>query len=122
LIIDRVLSHAASKAGVSTSRMKDAVAWWANNSMGINQNQFDSLIGPQSLNLKFQTPDQVLPTILSNIGPSGGIPKEVYTMLIAYKIRNHGGHNLDQQQILTSRYDEILNRLFNALFLAVQSL
>lgn len=122
LIIDQVLSYAASNVGTTTSGMKDAVAWWAN-TKGVNQNQFDTLIGTSNLDLKSQTPDQVLPTILSNISrPTGGIPKEVYAMLVAYKIRNHGGHNLNQQQILTSRYDEILNRLFNALFLAIQSL
>lgn len=122
LIINQVLSHAASKAGVTTSGMKEAVAWWAN-SLGVDQNQFNTLIGPNNLNLKSQTPDQVLPKILSNINnPSGGIPKQIYAMLVAYKIRNHAGHNINQQQILTSRYDEILNRLFNALFLAVQIL
>ena len=122
-IIYKILRFAASDAGVTPSGMKDAVAWWAENSFGVTQNQFDTLIGTSNLNLNSQTLDQVLPILLSNIQmPLGEIPKEVYVMLVAYKIRNHAGHNLNQQQVLTSRYDEILNRLFNALFLSVQSL
>jgi len=123
LIIDQVLSHAASQADVTCTGMKDAVVWWVDNNLGVNQTTFNSLIGTSNLNINSQTLDQVLPTLLSNISnPSSSIPKEVFAMLVAYKIRNHGAHNLNQQQILTSRYDEILSRLFNALFLAVQIL
>jgi len=123
LIINQILSYAASQAGATCTKMKEVIAWWAENNLGVNQTTFNSLIGTSNLNLNSQTPDQVLPTLLTNIrNPSGGIPKEVYVMLVAYKIRNHGGHNINQQQILTSRYDEILSRLFNALFLAVQIL
>ena len=67
-----------------------------------------------SLNLNDSSPDQIIPVLLSHIEKnSGGFRKELFIMLIAYRLRNHGGHNLDQQTVLTSKYPEILNHLFS---------
>ncbi|HKU33829.1 MAG TPA: hypothetical protein VJR22_08300 [Candidatus Nitrosotalea sp.] len=122
LIIDEVLKYSASRVQHIGSGMKDYVSWWAENKMGFPIQQFDNLIGTNGLNLNATSPDNIIPYLLTNVqNPSNGIKKEVYAMLIAYKLRNHAGHNLDQQMVVTTKYDEILNCMFYSLFLALQS-
>lgn len=122
LIIDEILRYAIAPQG-TTSMMKESVARWANSEYAITQNAFDNLIGSNGLNLNSSTPDTVIPLLLSNIqNPSQNIPKEVYIMILAYKLRNHGGHNIHQQNILSTRYDEILENLLFALFLSIHSI
>lgn len=122
LIIDEILHYAASNNNVNVNMMKESVSWWATN-LGVNQHTFDNLIGTNGLDLKNTDVDTVIPILLSNIqNPSNGIPKEVYIMLVAYKLRNHGGHNLDQQRVIGSSYNEILKNLLFALFLAIKSI
>lgn len=123
LIIDEILRLAASNNRRTTNMMKESVAWWAETKFSVTQNIFDSLIGPNGLNLNQTDLDTILPTLISNIqNPGQNIPKQVYIMLIAYKLRNHGGHNLNQQMVLGSQYHEILEYLFFSLFLAIQSI
>lgn len=122
LIVDEVLKYSSSKDGFTGSGMRDYVAWWTKSRMGLPIQQFDDLIGRNGLNLNATSPDEIIPHLLTNIQiPTGGIKKEVYVMLVAYRLRNHAGHNLDQQMIVTTRYDEILNCMIYSLFLALQS-
>ncbi len=103
--------------------MGEAVSWWVTNKMGMTQPQFESLIGTSGLNLNKTLPNDILPVLLSNIqNPPEGIKKEVYVMLIAYRLRNYAGHNLNQQTILSTKFNEILTQLFFSLFLVIQSL
>ena len=122
LIIDEVLKYSSSTVGFTGTGMKDYVAWWADNKMGFPTHQFDNLIGMNGLNLNATPPDNIIPHLLTNVqNPSSGIKREVYTMLVAYRLRNHAGHNLNQQMVVTTRYDEILDCMFYSLFLALQS-
>jgi hypothetical protein len=91
-------------------------------SLCCSQDTFDQLIGVNNLNLNSSSLDTVIPSLLSNIqNPNGNIPAEVYVMLIAYKLRNQGGYNISQQNILGIHYNDILENLLFALFLAIQS-
>ena len=123
LIVDEVLHYSASQHNQSPNMMKEAVSWWAESQFHVTQNNFDNLIGSNGLDLKSQSLDSVIPTLLSNIqNPSQNIPKEVYIMLVTYKLRNHAGHNINQQTVLGTQYDEILEKLLFSLFLAIQSI
>lgn len=123
LIIHEILRYSESGHRNTPKMMKESVSWWAETKCGVNQNTFNNLISPSGLNLNQSTLDQLIPTLLSNIqNPTNNIPKEVYIMMIAYKLRNHGAHNLNQQTILDTKYNEILTNLFYALFLAIQSI
>jgi len=122
LIIDEILRFATANPGTSPM-MKESVATWAASKHNISQNTFDNLIGSNGLNLNSLDPDTIIPTLLSNIqNPTQNIPKEVYIMLIAYKLRNHGGHNLHQQTVLSTKYPQILENLLFSLFMAIQSI
>lgn len=122
LIIDEILRYAASRNGSVPDMMKESVARWANSKYNVTQNTFDNLIGINGLNLNSLDLDTTIPILFSNIqNPTQSIPKEVYIMLVAYKLRNHGGHNLHQQTTLSSNYSEILENLLYSLFLAVQA-
>jgi hypothetical protein len=48
--------------------------------------------------------------------------KEVFTMLLAYNLRNYGGHNIKQQRVLTEKFNGIISQLMMALFLSVRAL
>mgnify|MGYP000276412966 CR=1 FL=1 len=123
LIIDEVLHFSASTHNQNPNMMKEAVAWWAESQFNVTQNDFNNLIGSNGLNLKSQSLDSIMPTLLSNIqNPTQNIPKEVYIMLVTYKIRNHAGHNINQQTVLSTDYDEILEKLMFSLFFAIQSI
>lgn len=123
LVIDQVLRYSATKHGTTSTYIIDSLRWWSNQHLGISQTQLDTILGSQGLQLNQSPPDVVIPTLLQYItNPPQGIPKELSTLLVFYKIRNHGGHNLNQQLVLTQQYDQIMQVLFDALFLAVRSI
>lgn len=124
LFIEEILKLAASNVGASPLSWYRVVLWWIqDNKKWMNQLALDTLIGQSRLNLKDGIPDNVVPVLLSNIStPTGGIRKEVYVMLLAYHLRNHGGHNMDQPSILVQKHEEIIKNLFMAIFLAIESL
>ena len=123
LIIDEILRYAASRNGTTPNMMKESVTRWSSSKYGVTQNTFDELIGTNGLNLNPLDLDTIIPILLSNIqNPTQSIPKEVYIMLVAYKLRNHGGHNLHQQTTLSSNYSDILENLLYSLFLAIQTI
>ena len=74
-----------------------------------------------NLNVANGEPDEVIPQILpmNKVWDGKPVRKEVFPLLIAYNLRNYGGHNIRQQSIFTSKYDEILEMLFVSLFLCV---
>lgn len=120
LIIDKILTLGAKNSGITTKTMYPAVQWWAENAINVTNTQLRTIVNTD-LNLNSAIPDIIIPQLLQNIqNNQGGADKKLWVMLIAYKLRNHGGHNIDQQTVLTTNYSEILKQLFNALFLAVQ--
>lgn len=124
LFIDEILKLAASNAGVSSDKMFRTLVWWIQDKkQWMTQASFQTLIGPTQLKINDDIPDNVVPILLSNISnPQGGIQKEIYVMLLAYHLRNHSGHNIDQQKILVQKHDEIIKNLFMAIFLAIDLL
>ena len=120
LVIDQILKH-ASQNTVDGRNMYHLIQWWAEKTLNFTQSDLDDLIGRNNLNLNASTPQDVVQDLLDFIQhPAANIPKEVYVMLLAYHLRNYAGHNVDRHDVLISKYDEILEKLFMAIFLAVK--
>jgi len=124
LIIDETIRYYAKKQSqIISGPMGNSVCWFLNHKYGLTQSQFQHLIGIKDLNLKNDSLDVTIPKLLSYIqNPPTGISKEIFVILLTYNIRNHAGHNLDQQTILTLQYDQMLRYMMNSLFLIVQHL
>ncbi len=118
LIVDETIRYHANYLGTPIfGMMGKSVQWFLEYVYGLSQSQFESIIGTNDLNLKYDSLDVIIPKIFSYMSnPPRGITKEIFPILLAYKIRNHAGHNLDQQTILTLHYDRILQQMMNALF------
>jgi hypothetical protein len=102
--------------------MNDSVFWLINNKTGMNQTTFKNL-RDTIFNVNNDPPDIVVPRLLTSIQqPAQGIQKEAYVLLLAYHLRNHAGHNISQQNVLTTNYDEIVQQLMNAIFLSISVL
>jgi hypothetical protein len=69
-------------------------------------------------------PDVVIPKLLAMNTTHNGktVPREIFTLLVTYNLRNYGGHNLGQQNVLTTQYTEIIKTLLMSLFLSVEAL
>lgn len=124
LIVDETIRYYAKKQNQTLSGpMGNSVFWFLNHQYGLTQSQFQNLIGISDLNLKNDSLNVTVPKLLSYIqNPPTEISKEVFVILLTYNIRNHAGHNLDQQTVLTLQYDQILRYMMNSLFLVAQCL
>jgi hypothetical protein len=69
-------------------------------------------------------PDVVLPTLLKKSGTHNGnpIPKEIFTLTIAFAFRNFGAHNIKQQNSVVADYEEIIKNLLYSLFISIENL
>ena len=81
-------------------------------------------MGKNNLDLNESDPDNLTPRLLLKQEYFNGKPikKELHDFLIAYKFRNYGGHNIKQQNCLTSNFEDIVQSLFNSLFIIIQLL
>lgn len=70
-------------------------------------------------------PDIVVPYLLDGTATYDGsliLDAKMRAVLLAYHLRNYGGHHLEGSTILVSRYNEVLNLVMDALFVAIESL
>lgn len=69
-------------------------------------------------------PDIIIPKLLplTNTFNGNPVPKELLCMLIALKLRNYGSHNIACQSICTTNYDDLIEMVIHALFIAVKEL
>jgi hypothetical protein len=125
LIIDVVLRHSCFRStGNRVNEMNESVLWLCDNKGWMPRNDLTSFWGRNHLKINSDPPDIVIPKLLNMTLQYNGnvVRKEVFTILTAYHLRNYAGHNIVQQSTLVSQYDEIIQQLFMALFLAVDSL
>jgi len=128
LIVDETLKRAESnsKATISSKHhISDGIKWICNSRNWMSQNDLEKFWkhGPLG-SVENDDPDVVIPKVLAmNITHNGKtVPREIFTLLVAYNLRNYGGHNLGQQNILTTHYTEIIRTLLMSLFLSVEAL
>ena len=102
IFIDEILKYSALRNNFQCNSMYESIRWWVStHNQWMNESTLQSLIGRNGLKLNDDIPDNVVPILLANTTqPTGDSRKKLHTMLLAYHLRNHGGHNLDQQQVL----------------------
>lgn len=65
--------------------------------------------------------DKIIELLLAKTETYQGNPveKQVFTLILAYKLRNYGAHNLNRESIVIQKYDEIVRELMFGLFISV---
>jgi hypothetical protein len=129
LIIDEVLKVVYRKNNNGNLRnnkhaISDSILWLCDRHGWMNSVDLSTYWGSQYLNLNDSDPDIVVPKLLTKLDTYKGnsIPREVLTLLIAYKFRNYGAHNLRQQNTVVTRYEEIIRNLLFSLFISIENL
>jgi hypothetical protein len=76
------------------------------------------------LDLKGLQPDQIIPRLLSKqeLYNNQTVRGEIFDLLLTYKLRNYGGHNIKQQSVFTNSYRIIIKRLIFALLISIEVL
>lgn len=122
LVVDQLLKYASNNS-LRETNMYSLIKWWAGQAHQIAGADLDNLIGRNNLNLNESTPQDVVQNLLDYIqNPTCNMPKEIFVMLLAYHLRNYAGHNIERHDVLISKYNEIREKLFMAIFLAVKSI
>ena len=125
LIIDEVLRWSHLQAtGNNINKMKDGVIWLCDKNQWMNQHDLEEFWGQNYLRINSDGPHLVIPKLLekTELYQNNPVRNEVFVILTSYHLRNYSGHNISQENILTSRYDEIIEQLLMALFLSVDSI
>lgn len=121
LVIDQILEHKFSQAenmGNAVYQLSSHLGWTS--SQTSIHDFFQKLI-PQ---LKGASPDTVLPAFLDGTCTYDNAPidYEMRSILAAYSLRNYRAHNLEGNDVLVSRYDEVLRLIMHAFFISVETL
>lgn len=125
LIIDEILRYSYHKhTGNVINDMNEGVSWLCDRNNWMSVADVQNFWGSSYLRINSDNSDIVIPKLLQKTEKYNQniVPNEVFVIFTAYHLRNFAGHNITQQQVLSSNYDEILEQLFMALFLAIDSL
>jgi hypothetical protein len=76
------------------------------------------------LNWKNDDIDVIIPKLLTmSTLPSGkSLSKEAKYLLIAWKLRNFGGHNINTQSILVKKFDELCKIILCCIFISIEEI
>jgi hypothetical protein len=116
LLVDKVLQQRFGKEYISQNIVElcRTEGW-------ISQNDLENLRTQIDFN---NQPDTIIPKLLPlNLTyNSQPLPKELSCMLVAWRLRNYGGHNLKGQSVLVNNYPDIIMVLMYALMIAINKL
>lgn len=126
LIVDETLKEAYSKSkGHSNQYIHEGILWLCDSRGWMKSNDLQTFWKQSSLGrVASDDPDAIIPKLLAETEKYNGnlVRPEVFTLLVAYKLRNYGGHNINQQKIFSISYKEIIERLIMALLLCIDVL
>jgi hypothetical protein len=90
----------------------------------MKHNELKQFWGPQMLDLNNLQPDQIVLKLLAKkqLYNNQAVRGEVFDLLLCYKLRNYGGHNIKQQSVFTNSYQVIIKRLIFALLISIEVL
>lgn len=76
------------------------------------------------LTLNTQEPDQIIPKLLAKkeLYNNHMVKGEIFDLLLSYKLRNYGGHNIKQQFVFTNSYQAVIKQLIFALITSIEVL
>lgn len=128
LIVDQILEYRFLRNYTGRKYMGKAVyelalhLGWTNPQISQDPGVFLGKVKP---NLNKGSPDQILPSLLNGQATSNGTrisDAKMCAIFTAYHLRNYGGHHLEGSDILINRYPDILSRIMDAVFAAVELL
>jgi hypothetical protein len=129
LVIDEVLKKLFLLYNAELKKdhnIRHSILWFCDHYNLMNHSDLKNYWGVNDLKLNESDPDKIIPRLLNKSdiykGNNTPVPKEVSTLLIAYKFRNYGAHNIRQQSTVVSRYHNIVKNLLFSLFLSVEKL
>jgi hypothetical protein len=128
LIIDETLkvAYRKTKGTIKNSHyISESFIWLVeSNKWMAKKGDLQNLWGKNHLNVNDAHPDVIIPKLLekSELYEGKGIRNEIFSLLLVYKLRNYGGHNIQQPKVFTENYLAIIEELFMALFLSVRVL
>ncbi len=127
LIVDKSLELAENRHGRPighTHYFSDGIIWISTYRGWLSERDLRSLWGNSNLDLNKKDPDNVIPRLLSKKVKFKNEPiqRALHDLLVTYKFRNYGGHNIKEQKCLTKKFNDIIYCLFNSLFMAVELL
>jgi hypothetical protein len=123
LIVDKSLELAENRHDRSigqTHYFSAGIIWISKYRGWLSERDLRSLM----FDLNKKDPDKVIPRLLSRKVKFKNKPiqRALHDLLVTYKFRNYGGHNIKQQKCLTNKFNDIIYCLFNSLFMAVELL
>jgi hypothetical protein len=126
LIIDKTLEQAKKNHACVRHPLyfSDGIKWISQRRSWMNEADLTSLWGENNLDLNNSNPDDVIPRLLlkNEYFKNKAVKQEIHDLLVAYKFRNYGGHNIKQQNCLTDKFEDIIQALFSSLFISIESL
>ena len=121
LLIDKLLE---ANPKVAQDSMGSNVMKVCNDKGWLSQDELNQLENVYTIDVNADDPDKVLKTLLpmkATVG-SKSVPKEAIHYLIAWNLRNYGGHNIAQQNSLVIQFDVILEILMRCIILSIDIL
>jgi hypothetical protein len=129
LIIDETLKNAElreiGKLRANPHYLKHGILWLVcEHWLCMKHNELKQFWGPQMLDLNTLEPDQIIPKLLAKkqLYNNQTVRGEIFDLLLSYKLRNYGGHNIKQQSVFTNSYQVIIKRLIFALLISIEVL
>lgn len=126
LIMDEVLKEVYKKNNgklLDEHKISNSILWLCNHLNWMSTADLTDYWSKQ-LKLNKSDPDIVVPILLRKSDTYNGNPirNEVFTLLVAYKFRNYGAHNIRQQKTVVTNYEEIIKNLLYSLFISIENL
>lgn len=127
LIVDQILEHRFLGNYPGRKSMGKAVVeaashlGWINPQVARRAGSFFGRVEPDPNG----PPAQTLPSLLEGQATFDGVPisdPKMCAILVAYHLRNYGGHHLEGSDILISRYHDILDRIMDAVLASIELL
>jgi hypothetical protein len=121
LLIDKLLEAnpkvAQDSMGSNVMKVCNIHGW-------LSQSELNELEIGYKIDVNEDDPDKILKILMpmNLIVRSRSIPKEAIHYLIAWNLRNYGGHNIIQQNSLVDKFDEIFHILVRCVILSVDVL
>jgi hypothetical protein len=129
LVIDETLRYAQSKkVGLNPNhRISDGILWLVcDHRKWMSRDELIDFWGPKNLYLNDVNMDldKIIPRLLSKKETYNGrsVRREIFDLLMAYKLRNYTGHNIKQQNTVNNDYNDIIRTLVICLFLCVDAI
>lgn len=119
--LKEIESKIRGKSLPQSHHVSNGILWLCSSKEWTDCNSLQKFWNKDNLNVANGEPEQFIPQIptMNKLWDGKPVRREVFPLLIVCNLRNYGEHNIRQQNIFTSKYDEIIEALFMSLFLCI---